>query len=156
MGVAAGITIPWFRAEARGTYVAPRQLDDASNPGVGIRVDGWGVGASGCGVWDGVRLFVPACVGAQLGRTRAHAFGLEQTGVGRGLWAQVVADVALGVRVSPRLALMAGAEAAVSLRRPEFYVRGFPTLFRTGAAAGRAFLGLEVLLRSPGVRGSRG
>lgn len=156
VGIAAGISIPWVRAEVRGTYLAPRQLDDPQNPGVGIRVDGWGVGASGCGVWDGRQVFVPLCVGAQVGRTRAFAFGLEQRGVGRGLWAHGVADLGLGVRVHPRLAVTAATEAVVSLRRPSFRVRGFPTLFQTGPASARLVIGLEVLLRRPPVRGSRG
>lgn len=154
--VAAGVNIPWFRAEVRGTYLAPREQREADNPSVGIRVDGWGLGGSGCGVWDGGRVFVPACLGAQLGRTRARAFGLEQPGVGRGLWAHVVADLALGVRVSPRVAITAAAEAAVSLRRPSFRVRGFPPLFKTGVAAGRVVVGVEVLLRRPPARESRG
>lgn len=155
-GLAAGISIPWFRIEARGTYLAPRQLEDADNPGVGIRVDGWGLGGSACGLWEGERLFVPACLGAQAGRTRARAYGLEQPGVGRGLWAQAIADVGLGIRLHPRVALTAAAEVAVSLRRPRFHVRGFPTLFQTGTAASRAVVGLEVLLRRPKVRGPRG
>lgn len=155
-GVAAGISIPWFRVEARGTYLAPRDLDDADNPGVGIRVDGWGLGGSACGLWEGERLFVPACLGAQAGRTRARAYGLEQDGVGRGLWAQAIADVGLGIRLHPRVALTAGAEVAVSLRRPSFHVRGFPTLFQTGTAASRAVVGVEVLVRRPKVRGPRG
>ncbi|MGH1348694.1 MAG: hypothetical protein ACRBN8_44545 [Nannocystales bacterium] len=154
-GVATGITIPWVRAEVRGTYVAPRELKDSENPGVGIRVDGWTVGGSGCGVWDGHRLFVPGCLGAQLGRTRASSFGLQQDGVGRGLWAQAVADVGLGIRLSDRVAVVGGAEVAVSLRRPRFHVRGFPTLFQTGAAAGRVFLGVELHLGRRGGRGSR-
>ncbi len=145
--LAAGVSVPWFRAEARGLYLAPRAQTDAANPGVGIDVDGWGVGPSGCGVWDAGRVFVPACLGTQIGRTRARAFGLEQPGVGRGLWAHAVADLTLGVRVSPTVALTAGAEAAVSLLRPSFHVRGFPTLFRTGVAAARGVVGVEVLLR---------
>lgn len=153
--VAAGVSGPWFRAEVRGSYLAPRAQRDEDNSSIGIRVDGWGVGASGCGIWDARRVFVPACLGGQLGRTRARAFGLDQSGVGRGLWAQVIADLSLGVRVSPRVAVTAGAEAAVSLRRPSFRVRGFPTLFQTGVAAGRVVVGVEVLLRRPPARDSR-
>jgi len=154
-GVAAGVSIPWFRAEVRGIYLAPRQQLEANNPSVGIDVDGWGLGGSACGVWDGGRVFMPACLGTQVGRTRARAFGLEQPGVGRGLWAHVVADLGLSIRVSPRVAVTAGAQAVISVRRPSFRVRGFPPLFQTGVASGRVVVGVEVLLRRPPPRESR-
>ena len=147
VAIAAGINIPWVRVEARGHYVAPRRLDDVENPGVGVFIDGWGVGASGCGVWEGEWVFLPGCLGAQLGRTRARAFGLEQPGVGRGFWGQLLADVAVGVRVHPRVALTLAAQGALALRRPRFRVRGFPPLFQTGMGAGRLALGVEVALR---------
>jgi hypothetical protein len=150
VAVAAGINVPWVRVEARGHYVAPRRLDDAQNPGVGVRIDGWGVGASGCGVWEGQRVFVPGCLGAQLGRTRARAFGLEQSGVGRGLWGHLLADVAVGVRVHSHVALTLAAQGVLALRRPRFRVRGFPPLFQTGVGAARLALGVEFALRRRG------
>lgn len=76
-------------------------------------------------------------------RARANP-GVSQNGSAASLfWGLPVGAAVLSAPVK-RLAFGLGMEAIVSLRRPQFHVRGLDTLFRAGPAGLRLIGGVEV------------
>ena len=81
LGAAVGLMIPWFRVEATGTYWLDRRRDYADDPGVGGTFRMWAFGGRMCVEPQVRRLTIPACVGAEGGRTRSQGVGVDEARV---------------------------------------------------------------------------
>ncbi len=133
-----------WRAELRGSYVAPQPRRYPGDASIRGTFDLWTLGAVGCWVPRSGRVSFPLCGGAELGSLRGRAQGVAQPGSGGSLFAAATADASLVFAPVPRVAIRAAAGGAVALRRPRFHVRELSTLFETGPGALRGSLGVEV------------
>jgi hypothetical protein len=87
------------------------------------------------------------CGGLEGGPILGRGVGVANTLSPVGAWLGGLAGAAARVRVHPRVALLAGADLLVALRRPAFHVGARETLFRAAPVGLRALLGLELRLR---------
>ncbi len=144
-GVGGAVGGAWgpVRLEARARYYAPQRQTYAALPDSGGRFDVWSLGPALCWAPTRARLSFPLCGGAELGRMRGRSFGIDQTGVGRSLFAALTLDASLAFAVARRWAVVGGAQGAFLLRRPTFHVRDQPRLFRAAPATARLHAGLE-------------
>lgn len=140
---AVGLRGQNWRVEARGHYFAPQPRDYVDLV-VGGSFDLWTLGAVGCWEPEVRRLSFPVCGGFEAGSLRGRTEDVEQPGSAGAFFAAAVADGAVVFAPIPQVGLRAALGGVVSVRRPEYHVRDRQTLFRTGAGALRAALGVEV------------
>lgn len=140
---AVGVRGQRWRVEARGQYLLPQPRDYADVV-VGGSFDLWTLGVAGC--WEPAveRLSFPLCAGFEAGSLRGRTRDVEQPGSAGAFFGGGTADGALVFAPIPRVGLRAGVGGVVSVRRPEYHVRGQRTLFKAGIGALRAALGVEV------------
>ncbi len=86
------------------------------------------------------------CLGWEAGDMRASGFGVSAPGAGESLWSAARAGARFAWSPIRRLAIVLRGDAIVPVTRPNFFLQNVGTVFRPGAAAARASLGLEVRL----------
>lgn len=146
MGVGAG----WWRTELALTYWFPRRETVSGDASAGAELDLWSGGARGCGVPRvGAAVQFPLCAGIELGPIRARGFGEPDPRDVRSWWVAVVLGPAVAWAPRPWLALWAGVEGSIALRRPGFTRPGGPALFRAAPVGVRVLGGLEFRIRAP-------
>ncbi len=136
-----------LRLEARALYGAPRRVDYGDE--VGARVQALTLGLLACVAPGSARVKVPLCLGAEAGPLIGRGFGVDNTRLRADLWASGLAGAAVVGRVHPRIAVVAGAELALALRRPAFHVGMGGVLTRAAPVGVRALVGLEFKLSGP-------
>lgn len=136
-----------LRVQAEATYATPRAITYPAEPAVGGRFQSVVVGVRACFAPAAGRLAVPLCGGLEGGAIFGRGIGIPNARNPVGAWIGGLAGAAAVVRVHPRVALLAGADLLVGLRRPAFHVGARETLFRASPVGLRALAGLELRLR---------
>lgn len=136
-----------LRLQAHATYATPRTVVYPTEPTVGGRFQSVALGVQACFAPSTRRIGVPLCGGVEGGPIVGQGLGVTNPRSPVGAWIGALASGSVIVRLSPRLALTAGADVLVSLRRPAFHVGARETLFRVPPAGLRALAGLELRLR---------
>jgi hypothetical protein len=137
-----------WRVELSALWLAPRTRVVDADAGLSARVGLVAGALRGCAVPGLRRLEFPVCAGLEVGalRGRGEGEGLGIPRVDALGWVAAVVGPAVAWPVTRRLALVLQVDAVVPLLRPRFEVGGFGPVHETGAAAGRAALGVEVRL----------
>ncbi|MBA3547712.1 MAG: hypothetical protein H0T76_14600 [Nannocystis sp.] len=148
VGLAGGLLGPRWRAELRGTFVAPRTAVRA----LGELQAGLFAGSMhGCGRLGRGALEVPLCVGLELGAMQ----GDPRVPSGRpvfAVWMAAALGPGLVWHAGRRWGLGMGFELALALVRPRFELgEGARTepLFRPSVASGRLWFGIELRFGDP-------
>lgn len=136
-----------LRVQAELTYATPRTITYPAEPEVGGRFQSVALGVRACFAPSARRVSVPLCAGVEGGPILGRGVGFTNTRSPVGAWLGGLASAAVRVRVHSRVALLAGVDLLVSLRRPAFHVGARGTLFRTPLVGLRALAGLAVRLR---------
>jgi hypothetical protein len=136
-----------LRLQADATYATPRTITYPAEPDVGGRFQSVGLGARACFAPAAGRVAIPLCGGLEAATVLGRGTGFPNARRPVGVWIGGLASATALVRVHPRVALMAGADLLVSLRRPAFHVGARETLFRSPPIGIRGLLGLELRLR---------
>jgi hypothetical protein len=136
-----------LRVQADVTYATPRRVTYPAEPGVGGRFQSVALGGRACFAASAPRVVVPLCGGVEGGPIFGRGRGVTNPRSPVGAWVGALAGGAVVVRLVPRLALTAGADLLVALRRPAFHVGTRETLFRVPPVGLRALAGLELRLR---------
>lgn len=135
-----------WEAEVSGHAWAVRRVE--LGDGIGGRFVHGSAAARGCGAWERGRVRVPLCAGLALGGVSGEGTGALMPRVARSLWIGLLAGAGVRVRLHPRVALLARAEAVIGLRRPGFLLEPAQGLvFRPSAVGFSALLALAVRLR---------
>ena len=136
-----------LRLQAEATYATPRAIAYPAEPAVGGRFQSVAVGVRACFAPATGRFAVPLCGGLEGGAIFGRGIGIPNARSPVGAWIGGLAGAAAVVRVHSRVALLAGADLLVALRRPAFHVGARETLFRSPSVGLRALAGLELRLR---------
>jgi hypothetical protein len=136
-----------LRIQADATYATPRAITYPAEPDVGGRFQSAVLGARACFAPAARRFALPLCGGLEGGTVLGRGLGVTNTRRPVGVWVGGLASATARVRVGPRVALTAGADLVLSLRRPAFHVGTRETLFRSPPVGLRALVGLELRLR---------
>lgn len=146
VSAAVGVLGIGWRAELRGTYIAPQERNYQD-----LVVDGafdlWTAGAAGCWEPHWQRISLPLCGGIEAGSLRGRTERVEEPAGAGALFVGLTGDATIAFAPIPRLALRGGVGGVVAARRPRFHVRGRETLFQAGPGALRASFGIEVRFR---------
>lgn len=145
--LAVGLQGRRWRVELVGLYRAPTPIVAERLPHVGAQIGLWTAGARGCGVVRPGPLELPLCLGLELGQALARAHGFPDAGRGQLPWLAAVAAPALAWaprRLAGVVAVWAGLELGLPLRRGVFAVHGLGDLYPTGPVSLRVTLGVEV------------
>lgn len=135
------------RVQANATYATPRTITYPAEPGVGGRFQSVSLGLRACFAPAAGRVVIPLCGGLEGGPVLGRGLGVPNTRRPVGVWVGGLASAAALVRVHSRVALMAGADLLVSLRRPGFHAGSRETLFRSPLVGLCGLAGLEIRLR---------
>lgn len=136
-----------LRVQAEITYATPRAVTYPAEPKVGGRFQSVVAGVRACFAPATGRLAVPLCAGLEGGPIFGQGVGIANTRSPVGVWLGGLAGAAAVVRVHARVALVAGAELLVALRRPAFHVDPRGTLFIAAPVGLQALAGIELRLR---------
>lgn len=137
----------WWSVGVRASLLRAVRLDDPQDPTLGADVAPWSVAAIGCATPFVRDVSFPLCVGPEAGGMRAQTRGAS--GSATAAWVAVDVGAHLVWSIAPRrlrdsLALVAGVEAVIGVRRPGFHLEGHGPLVRAGSIGVRPSLGLEV------------
>lgn len=148
VGLAGGLLGPRWRAELRGTFVAPRTAVRA----LGELQAGLFAGSMhGCGRLGRGALEVPLCVGLELGAMRGDPRAPAGPPVSA-VWLAAALGPGLVWHAGRRWGLGVGFELALALVRPRFELgegTRTVTLFRPSVASGRLWVGVELRFGDP-------
>jgi hypothetical protein len=122
---------------------AERSQATSAKAGAGGRIFLMSFAAAPCGALSSagaVRL--RACLPVEVQRLRASGYGVDHPATASRFEFVVGAELAPGLRLSPRWELIAPLRLGIALLRPEFYLEGVDSVFRASALQGRAGVGL--------------
>ena len=110
-----------LRVRADGSYWLPQT--GTNGAGVGATMSAATGGLALCPEWTlgHTRWSLQGCAGGQLGALMATPRGLQRPAPARRLLAQVVVELGLSLRVSPRARLFLSAGSTCALSRPRFF-----------------------------------
>ncbi|MBL8943724.1 MAG: hypothetical protein JNK45_11270 [Myxococcales bacterium] len=149
----------WWSVGVRASLLRAVRVDDPQDPTLGADVAPWSIAVIGCATPFVGDVSFPLCVGPETGGMRAQTRGA--TGSAMAAWVAVDVGAHVVWSIAPRrlrdsLALVAGVEAVVGVRRPGFHLEGHGPLVRAGTIGVRPSLGLEVRFgATPGARKPR-
>jgi len=83
------------------------------------------------------------CAGFELGRLSGEGLGIDRPRLGTVTWLAPTAEVGIHFPLTPKLAVVVRAGAAVPLQRPDFVIDPTVRIHRPASIDGRAALGLE-------------
>jgi hypothetical protein len=147
LGVTGGVgyRADWLQLVGLASYLFPRELYFAEQPGVGGAFQGWVIGARACGVspWP---LALAACAGVEAGLVRGQGLSVTPANVTDRPFASATAGVSATAALGRLVGLRLDVEALLGVVRPAFFVRNLGQLDRAPALGARALLGVEVRL----------
>jgi hypothetical protein len=145
-GAAFGVLLGAYRLEAGISYWFPRSAVLSTQTASGGDIDLLAGTATACRdiPLGASRFAVSPCLGFELGRLHAAAFGVQQARDGAALWAALTAGGRFSLRATRRFGLVLGLDAAVPFVRPSFFITGLGDVHRPSAAVARLTAGVEV------------
>lgn len=141
---AAGASSP-FSVELRASVFMSRSTASASDPTKGGSFDLMDGALAGCARARRDRRLSPgACAGASVVRLHGAGYGVTSPDDASAWWTAAFAEANLRVRITPRNALRAAAQAVFPLGRPDFALAGVGQVFEPDAIWLRGTLGWEL------------
>ena len=135
-----------WRAELFGHYWTPSSATSDANAAVGVRVQGWELGARGCGVLAASIVEVPLCAGLAAGGLHGEGEGELRVERAASPWVRALVGPALRVRVLDRLWLGGRVEGFALLAAGHFTTEPSGEVYRPRAGGLTATLDVEIRL----------
>jgi len=144
VGLSGGIAGRSFALEATAFYWHEQHLLRGPRPGSGADVRMVSARLRGCRSILDVPPELGVCLGLEGGLLQGEGFGLREDAATTQPWGAVIVGLAARRRVTRAWAWSAGAEAGISVVRPELEVVGFGTVARASWGFARLAAGVEL------------